>query len=352
MAKEEHVSIGDKVTFEFGSSGAFLSVNFTGHVTWAAPTPGAKVPSNFTECIWRVCDKLSYIDHSILQKQFAIGGSEEQEALISLAEAEKSRNLAELAAPSGRQARYGQVVQLQHVSTGKFLSAKNTPAKVAHDCLGLFLGNGDASVYFELLPRYKVRAEGGPVLFNDVVLLEAQSTHPGYFIHASVHTPSRSEDSILSSGDKKSSAISYEANLSSKMAECGITVSVYEHRYPPSSTDFLHVHQCVRFFDREADGFIAASCMSSNSNNEVEPAPAIIPDVPVRKRHTTMILSPKSIQHRNSSAYAMAIRGGKIPGPKVQPPLVAVEVPQIKVLKNEGNEPNHALEFSPGNAVE
>jgi len=81
--------------------------------------------------------------------------------------------------------RYGQVVQLQHVSSGKFLIADfKQVARLRKDCLMVLLKEkGDEGSWFQITPRYKVRVEGGPVYTGDQLYLR----------------PSRRRDSFLSS---------------------------------------------------------------------------------------------------------------------------------------------------------
>ena len=271
---DEYVHIGNLVTFE-SENGDLLSVDVCGVITWVSAQ--RSVPSDFDRCIWRICDKLSYTDQGFLSniKTQASTSTIDVEALKRQALREQYRNNSDLAHPSGKEVRYGSIVQIQHVITGKFMSASNTPAKLSRECLDVYLDEGSEAVYFKVRPRYKVRSDGGVLLEHDVILLSSHIS-PGYNVHESVinkndiapisHTLSKIEEGV---GENSIGDLIRESNLSRNASACGITINVYQ--VPSSKYDdhFLHVRQHVRLFDRENNGFIV-SCSGHGSGTGVD----------------------------------------------------------------------------------
>ena len=82
--------------------------------------------------------------------------------------------------------RYGQVIQLRHNKSGKWLKVNTKDVgEIEKDCLATHLGkSGNPSCWFSVMPRYKSRSEGAAVEASDQILLEA-TTRPQEFLHSS-----------------------------------------------------------------------------------------------------------------------------------------------------------------------
>jgi hypothetical protein len=90
---------------------------------------------------------------------------------ISEKEANKNWALTERPNQLGKPVIYGQVVQLQHVRSKKFLTAcQRTLAEVDKDCIKLELRTeGSQNSWFSLEPRFKFRQAGTGVFEGDQV---------------------------------------------------------------------------------------------------------------------------------------------------------------------------------------
>lgn len=76
-----------------------------------------------------------------------------------------SRNVAAV-----RLHRYGQVVQLRHVSTGRFVTVKKTSAHVERGALQVVLQqDGEPGSWLTVLSGYRTKAEGSHVRVNEIV---------------------------------------------------------------------------------------------------------------------------------------------------------------------------------------
>ena len=64
------------------------------------------------------------------------------------------------------------LVYIQHVLSGKFLTAVRSAAVNQKDAVRLVLSaKGSALSYFKLMPRFNYRSEGGPIFYEDSVRL-------------------------------------------------------------------------------------------------------------------------------------------------------------------------------------
>ena len=269
----EVVQYGDDISLQYGNS--FLAVDVCGRVVWVITEPGKKVPPMFERCLWKVVKKLLYTDQeayaAVAKKNKTM--SSDMKTMKMHAEYEVTRNVQEMES-SGDPLLYGDWIQLQHSVTGKFLTAKNTAAKQNRDCLGLGNSLGSSSAAFEVAPRYKVRKEGGSVLYTDSIILGSPNS-PGFYVHQSLpeemgdvatsreslSAPKRhSVTNITESGEVNTASACAEANLSRTFLECGLTINHYYRPDPELDVDYLHISQCIRLFDRENDGFLQADC--------------------------------------------------------------------------------------------
>ena len=69
--------------------------------------------------------------------------------------------------------RYGGVVQLQHVSSGLFVTAQHGAATFDPECRGITLAPGSSAACFRFMPRFKAQTVGSPVYFGDNMIIES-----------------------------------------------------------------------------------------------------------------------------------------------------------------------------------
>jgi hypothetical protein len=135
-------------------------------------------PKLVRDCQFRVCPPLQYEAQKMLKKmtkrQHGHGQSTVMLRFQERAQSEEERNAYLLAhnslsdkdktcAPIS----YGDVIQLQHVTTRAFLKAKQFTAVNQKDALHLRLEReGDEFAHFKVLPRFHYHQEGDPVYFG------------------------------------------------------------------------------------------------------------------------------------------------------------------------------------------
>ncbi|XP_060075349.1 inositol 1,4,5-trisphosphate receptor type 1-like [Ylistrum balloti] len=102
------------------------------------------------------------------------------------AEAENKDNEAEQARQYGKRVRYGEVVQLKHIFTGKFvhMSTTQTSQKDKNNMKVSLHEFNAKNAQFRILPRYKVKSEGEVVQLFDQIVFESVKSH-GHYFHAS-----------------------------------------------------------------------------------------------------------------------------------------------------------------------
>jgi len=147
----EWALIGDIITLG-SDKGTFLSADIDGMVMWATIEKGwtPPAPLNFDNCLWRICERLSYVEQEMAQikkRRNSTDGAELALAMEAM-DLEAERNLQDLESTPGHEVFYGRVIQLQHVATGKFLSTKNAAALVDSDCLAVQLDPGSSDCFF------------------------------------------------------------------------------------------------------------------------------------------------------------------------------------------------------------
>lgn len=132
------------------------------------------VPTHQRDGIFRICMKLDYQVAKNLSK-LDRGGTrldiDTEEDLKRRAEMEMQKNedsikhLAEANLPIY----YGQVIQLQHVKSGSFLTlVPRQIADIAQTCMKIELdSSGSAGSWFKIHPRFKSRSEGAQVFHFD-----------------------------------------------------------------------------------------------------------------------------------------------------------------------------------------
>jgi hypothetical protein len=69
--------------------------------------------------------------------------------------------------------KFGDVIQLQHVSSGLFLATHKTPAPLNPNCRRVSLKHGSMASNFRILPRFKVRSVGSLVYAGDQIQLQS-----------------------------------------------------------------------------------------------------------------------------------------------------------------------------------
>ncbi|KAL3860316.1 hypothetical protein ACJMK2_010455, partial [Sinanodonta woodiana] len=102
------------------------------------------------------------------------------------AEAENNDNEAEQKRQHGKRVRYGEVVQLKHIFTGKFVHMSTTQtSQIDKNYMKVSLHEFNAkNAQFKILPRYKVKSEGEVVQLFDQIVYESIKS-PGHYFHTS-----------------------------------------------------------------------------------------------------------------------------------------------------------------------
>jgi hypothetical protein len=140
----------------------------------------------FDECLFRICPQLSYTAQVSLQKMNKATCSVEQyDFAVKKDKREKKRNADVMKTffDNQRDFCFGNVCQLQHVKTGKFVTAfSRTLAKMDKDAYRVQLvEHGDEGSWFQLSPLFKYRVQGKPIYHNDQITLRSVM-HTDYFI--------------------------------------------------------------------------------------------------------------------------------------------------------------------------
>jgi len=162
------------------------------------------------------------------------------------AEAENEDNVSEQQRQQGKKVLYGQIVQLQHMFTGKYIHVSTTQtSRMETSNMQVYLADYNAKhAQFRIMPRYKVKAEGDMVQVDDQIVLESVKS-PGQFLHVS--KAQFGNDSVYKG--------EHELNLS--VRHCGFTI-VRQYKPEKDHANYIKAGLPIRFFHKEVEAFLVA----------------------------------------------------------------------------------------------
>jgi hypothetical protein len=166
------------------------------------------VPDKFRDCVFSIMPSQQYAAQKefrkkvrLLQKAVAeevagiaaigAGAEEDEDYFMSLQESaerelemNEEHNAEKILADAVL--KYGQVIQLMHNKTGKYVTASTKRVAVAEkDCQFVGLDDGGSAYsWFTILPRYKMRSLGDEVETSDCVIFELYKQE-GTYLHCS-----------------------------------------------------------------------------------------------------------------------------------------------------------------------
>ena len=219
---------------------------------WGACSP---FPPNFDDCLYRICPVLEYEQTAMVSgpalKKAASMTADEVDAARRGARSEAKKNEAALARLNETETldlRFGKNVQLQHIASGRFLTAKRGMAEKQRENMMLKVEPGSRYAVFKIQARYKFRKEGDIVYDTDQILLES--------LEIPKHTVGGSTAPYHDDEDPETSLC--EANLSEKAS--GWSLHKYT-RVVQGDSDFLRAgrSQSFLFWHEQAAAFLTSS---------------------------------------------------------------------------------------------
>ncbi|XP_060552412.1 inositol 1,4,5-trisphosphate receptor type 2-like [Ruditapes philippinarum] len=161
------------------------------------------------------------------------------------AEAENMDNAQEQKRQLGKRVRYGEIVQLKHVFTNKYIhTCTSQTSQVDKNNMVIMLQEYNAkNAQFRILPQYKVKSEGEVVQIYDQIVFESVKS-PGHFIHAS--SPFQIDHFTFGS----------EFNLG--VERSGFTLIRFRKRPPTESLIYIRGGNIIRLFHKELEAYVVA----------------------------------------------------------------------------------------------
>lgn len=170
------------------------------------------------------------------------------------AEAEDHDNAAEQKRQHGKTVRYGEIVQLKHMFSGKYIHTCTTQTSQRDkNNMMISLHEFNAkNAQFKILPRYKVKSEGEVVQLHDQIVFESIKS-PGHYFHAShkFQIDYYTEGSELNLGVERSSF-----------------TLIGSHRINPDQSKFVRGGSVIRLFHKELEAYLVAEGLFEESITE------------------------------------------------------------------------------------
>lgn len=192
----------------------------------------------------------------------------------SSAEAENLDNVSEEKRQMSKRVRYGDIIQLQHDFSNKYVhvSTTTTSNRDKNNMQVLLHDYHAKHAQFRILPRYKVKSEGEYVQYGDQVVFESFKS-PGHYFHASIPWHVYQEF--------------FGAELNLGIAQTGFTI--VKHSGPRKDLTMYEMYvegsSVVRLFHKDLEAFVVAEGIFNGGLSE---------DVHLRVREVDY-LNPKKI---------------------------------------------------------
>ncbi|KAK7114914.1 hypothetical protein V1264_000891 [Littorina saxatilis] len=160
------------------------------------------------------------------------------------AEAEDKDNLAEQTRQHGKRVRYGEVVQLKHLFSHKYvhMNTTHTSKKDKNNMKVSLVEFNAKNAQFRILPRYKVKSEGEVVQLYDQIVFESVKS-PGHYFHAS--EPYQIDH------------FSFGAELNLGVERSSFTL-IGSYRETPDQNRFVRGGSVIRLFHKELEAYLVA----------------------------------------------------------------------------------------------
>ncbi|XP_055891550.1 inositol 1,4,5-trisphosphate receptor type 1-like isoform X4 [Biomphalaria glabrata] len=229
------------------------------------------------------------------------------------AEAENADNMSEQKRQQGKKVRYGEIVQLKHVFTGKYIHmcTSQTSQRDKNNMMIMLQEFNAKNAQFRILPQYKVKSEGEVVQIYDQIIFESIKS-PGHFFHAS----SGFQVDHFTFGSELNLGVERSGFTLVRFCKENPELELFVKRGISVIPKYIKGGSVIRLFHKELEAYLVAEGLF---DDEVTEDAEIVQDVHFRIRvmdqHKPRTLSPPSsgntfwqIEAETSILYGEIIR--------------------------------------------
>lgn len=269
MGDIEFLRKGDKISlFSLDIKGFLQSEGFANHDLFVKDNNNTGyVPHDFSRCVFEIVPRLQYKQAKQLRKHrshLSLTGDRQRQRLLEAVKTESKLNDVELERTMGERVRYGDVIQVRHVKSGRFIEVqRRKAAELETSCLSISLSGDEPTedCWFTVKPRYQYQSEGDPVRLSAVVNLVCAKTGQEMLRISSSPFPSGSPFREFR-----------EVNAGS---ECAGWKLLLFAQYSPTAREMLQAGDVVRLYQKEEQAWICASPITGGNKAMYEGRPKL-----------------------------------------------------------------------------
>lgn len=340
VGNDQYISLSDVVYLHDEMVGGFLSVEgFTDfQLTIESEHELVSSPNkDFGQfAIFRLMPQQMYTMSKQLRSFEATPGESTPERelrrrqLMEEVRREKAHNESEVVNSAGREVRYGKVLQLQHVASGKLIAVSHLASAHNRDARRVHVSDADVgeAAWFRIMPKLRVHTEGEKVRAGEPVILENVMSGLKLQVGRERGLPGGATEVNASGDESQSKKQTFKMLYYRRQAEAlprGVSIH---------SAAVVRGGDAVRMIHRELDAFVGMSIARAKAHEDC----AFLTDsIASRSSSTVFILEKADCRDGSAMRWDDIVRLRHVPSGMVLTAGTEHDHPQV----NDSGQPGH-----------